>query len=42
MSYVGNLTGAVDILFTYQPVMDKLQGHEENEQVQAVRMRMSG
>ena len=34
MSFVGNMTGAVDALFTYKPILEKLQGLEGDEQVQ--------
>ena len=35
MSFIGNMTGAVDTLFTYKPIVEKLQGLEGDEQVQA-------
>ena len=34
MSFIGNMTGAVDTLFTYKPILEKLQGLEGDEQVQ--------
>jgi hypothetical protein len=34
MSFIGNMTGAVDTLFTYKPIVEKLQGLEGDEQVQ--------
>ena len=35
MSFVGNMTGAVGTLFTYKPILEKLQGLEGYEQVQS-------
>ena len=35
MSFVGNMAGAVDTLFTYKPILKKLQGLESDEQVQS-------
>ncbi len=35
MSFAGTLTNAVDTLFTYKPIVEKLQGLEEDEDTQA-------
>jgi hypothetical protein len=35
MSFVGNMSGAVDTLFTHKQIAEKLQGLEGDEQVQS-------
>ena len=35
MSFMGNLASTVDTLFTYKPIVEKLQGTAGNEAVQA-------